>query len=159
MDAAPQAALVAPADDDCLLLVGMAFLAFGMFASSLTSNQIVAWMVGAIPLLLLVLLGCGDAVTRAVLLEAGADDVVTEDDGSIEVTTAPEHFSDVVAAMEAAGLHPENAEVTMRASTEVELDAETGSKVLRFLDILEDLDDTQAVYSNADIPESAYEDE
>ena len=65
--------------------------------------------------------------------------------------------NDVVAAMEAAGLKPENAEVTMRASTEVSLDVETGQKVLRFLDMLEDLDDTQDVYSNADIPDEAYE--
>jgi YebC/PmpR family DNA-binding regulatory protein len=91
-----------------------------------------------------------------VALDAGADDIETAEDGSIEVTTAPEAFSDVVAAMEAAGLKPENAEVTMRASTEVALDVETGQKVLKFLDMLEDLDDTQDVYSNADIPEEAY---
>jgi transcriptional/translational regulatory protein YebC/TACO1 len=59
--------------------------------------------------------------------------------------------------METADLKPANAEVTMRAGLEVELDVETGQKVLRFLDILEDLDDTQAVYSNADIPEEAYD--
>jgi YebC/PmpR family DNA-binding regulatory protein len=100
--------------------------------------------------------GTSEDAVMEVALEAGADDVVTEDDGSIEVTTAPEHFSAVVAAMEAAGLHPENAEVTMRASTEVELDVETGQKVLRFLDVLEDLDDTQDVYSNANIPDEVY---
>ncbi|MEJ2533923.1 MAG: YebC/PmpR family DNA-binding transcriptional regulator [Gammaproteobacteria bacterium] len=100
--------------------------------------------------------GTSEDAVMEVALEAGADDVVTEDDGSIEVTTAPEHFSDVVAAMEAAGLQPENAEVTMRASTEVELDVETGEKVLRFLDVLEDLDDTQDVYSNANIPDEVY---
>lgn len=71
--------------------------------------------------------------------------------------TDPEAFRDVLAAMEAAGLTPENAEVTMRASTEVEMDVETGQQVLRFLDRLEDLDDTQSVYSNADIPLAAYE--
>ena len=64
----------------------------------------------------------------------------------------------VVAAMEVAGLVPANAEVTMRASTDVELDIDTGRKVLAFLDVLEDLDDTQAVYSNADFPDEAYED-
>ena len=91
-------------------------------------------------------------------LEAGADDVVSEDDGSIEVLTAPENFSAVVAAMDAAGLQPANSEVTMRAATEVTVDADTGRKVLQFLDRLEDLDDTQDVYSNADIPEEAYAD-
>jgi YebC/PmpR family DNA-binding regulatory protein len=93
-----------------------------------------------------------------VALEAGADDIVTEEDGSVEVVTRPEAYSTVLAAMKSAGLSPENAEITMRASTEVELDEETGRKVLAFLDVLEDLDDTQEVYSNADIPEAAYED-
>jgi YebC/PmpR family DNA-binding regulatory protein len=90
-------------------------------------------------------------------LDSGAEDVVTADDGSIEVTCSPESFSDLAAGMTAADLKPENAEVTMRASTDVTLDVETGKKVLGFLDVLEDLDDTQNVYSNADIPEEAYE--
>jgi transcriptional/translational regulatory protein YebC/TACO1 len=93
-----------------------------------------------------------------VALEAGADDVIAEEDGSIEVHTSPEAFEAVVDAMEAAGIKPDSAEVTMRASTDVELDVENGQKVLRFIDALEDLDDTQDVYSNADIPDEAYED-
>jgi YebC/PmpR family DNA-binding regulatory protein len=101
--------------------------------------------------------GTSEDDVMEVALEAGADDIVTGDDGSIEVLTSPETFSGLVAAMETAGLRPANAEVTMRAGLEVELDVETGQKVLRFLDILEDLDDTQAVYSNADIPEEAYD--
>ncbi len=100
--------------------------------------------------------GTSDDAVMDVALEADADDVVSGEDGSIEVLTAPETLSKLVAAMEVAGLKPANAEVTMRASIEVALDVETGRKVLRFLDILEDLDDTQAVYSNADIPEEAY---
>ena len=91
-----------------------------------------------------------------VALDAGADDVVSEEDGSIEVITSPESYVDVKDAMEAAGLSAENAEITMRASLQVELDVEAGEKVLRFLDALEDLDDTQDVYSNADIPEESY---
>ena len=102
--------------------------------------------------------GTDEDEVMEVALEAGADDVVAEEDGSIEVITTPEAFTDVVTAMEEAGLQPANSEVTMRASTEVELDVDTGQKVLRFLDILEDLDDTQAVYSNADIPDEAYDD-
>jgi YebC/PmpR family DNA-binding regulatory protein len=96
-----------------------------------------------------------DAVMEAAL-EAGADDVVTADDGSIEVVTSPEAYDAVKKAMEDAGLKPENSEITMRASVEVELDVESGEKVLRFLDALEDLDDTQDVYSNADIPDESY---
>jgi len=101
--------------------------------------------------------GTSEEAVLEAALEAGADNIVTEDDGSIEVTTAPEAYLDVVAAMESAGLVPANAETTMRATLEVELDVETGRKVLRFLDILEDLDDTQAVYSNAYIPDEAYD--
>ena len=102
--------------------------------------------------------GTDEDQVMEVALESGADDVVTEDDGSIEVLTSAEAYTDVALAMEEAGLEPANSEVTMRASTEVALDDETGKKVLNFIDILEDLDDTQAVYSNADIPDSAYED-
>ena len=102
--------------------------------------------------------GTDEDQVMEVALESGADDVVTEDDGSIEVLTTPEAYTDVALAMEEAGLKPANSEVTMRASTEVALDDETGKKVLNFIDILEDLDDTQAVYSNADFPDSAYED-
>ncbi len=100
--------------------------------------------------------GTSEDDVMEVALEAGADDIVTGEDGSIEVVTSPEAYSGLVAAMETAGMIPANAEITMRASLEVELDVETGQKVLKFLDILEDLDDTQAVYSNADIPEEAY---
>ena len=102
--------------------------------------------------------GTSEDQVMEIALEAGADDVVTADDGSIEVITTPEAFDDVVSAMEAGNLEPANSEITMRASTEVELDVETGQKVLRLLDVLEDLDDTQAVYSNADIPDEAYQD-
>jgi len=91
-------------------------------------------------------------------LESGADDVIAADDGSIEVVASPEAYPDVLGAMQRAGLAAENAELTMRASTEVDLDVDTGRKVLRFLDALEELDDTQDVYSNANIPDEAYED-
>ncbi len=101
--------------------------------------------------------GTSEDEVMEVALEAGADDIVTGEDGSIEVLTSPETFSGINAAMETAGIIPANAEVTMRADLEVELDVDTGQKVLKFLDILEDLDDTQAVYSNADIPEEAYD--
>jgi YebC/PmpR family DNA-binding regulatory protein len=102
--------------------------------------------------------GTSEDEVLEVALEAGAEDIVVADDDSIEVITDPANHGAVVAAMEAAGLHPENAEITKRASTEVELDVETGQKVLQFLDALEDLDDAQEVYSNADIPAGAYAD-
>jgi YebC/PmpR family DNA-binding regulatory protein len=86
-------------------------------------------------------------------LEAGADDVLTNEDGSIDVLAAPEQFEAVRDALVAAGFQPENAEVTMRASTSVALGQEDAEKMIRLLDRLEDLDDVQNVYSNADIGE------
>jgi YebC/PmpR family DNA-binding regulatory protein len=100
--------------------------------------------------------GTSEDDVMEVALEAGADDIVTGDDSSIEVVTSPEAFTGVLEAMRAAELDPENSEITQRASLEVELDVESGEKVLRFLDALEDLDDTQDVFSNADIPAEAY---
>ncbi len=91
-----------------------------------------------------------DALMDAAL-EAGADDVVTNDDGSIDVYTTPNEFGTVLDALEAAGLKPDNAEVTMIASTEADLDVETAPKLLRLIDMLEDLDDVQDVYHNGAI--------
>ncbi len=85
-----------------------------------------------------------------VALEAGAEDVVTNDDGSIDVITAPEEFMNVKDAVLAAGLQPEMAEVTERPATTVQLELEDAQKVMRLVDALEDLDDVQNVYSNAD---------
>ncbi|MDT8404254.1 YebC/PmpR family DNA-binding transcriptional regulator [Sulfuriflexus sp.] len=93
-----------------------------------------------------------DAIMEAAL-EAGADDVTTHDDGSIDVLTTPEAFMDVKETMVAAGHVPENAEITMQPSTTVDLNLEDAEKVLRLVDALEDLDDVQNVYSNADISE------
>jgi len=101
--------------------------------------------------------GTGEDKVMEAALEAGAEDIETGDDGSIEVLTTPEQFSSVLGAMRAAGLEPEEAEVTMRPSTWVELDVEAGEKMVRFLDVLEDLDDAQNVWHNADVPAEAYE--
>ena len=90
-------------------------------------------------------------------LEAGAEDIVTHASGAVDVVTTPDHFSDVKSALEATGLTPENAEVTMSPSTKVEMDVELAEKVLRLIDNLEDLDDVQNVYSNADFTEELME--
>lgn len=85
-------------------------------------------------------------------LEAGADDVMTDADGAITVTTSPESFSAVKSAIEAAGVKAEYAQVAMVPSTEVALtEAELAEKMLRLQDMLEELDDVQNVYSNAQI--------
>ena len=85
-----------------------------------------------------------------VALEAGADDVVNNEDGSIDVWTNPEDFVTVSTAIDESGLKTESAEVTMQASTEVALEQDDAEKVIRLVDMLEDLDDVQNVYTNAD---------
>ncbi len=88
-----------------------------------------------------------------VALEAGADDLLTHDDGAIEVITSADAWEEVHQALVKAGLVPVHSEVTMQASTTQTLEGEEAEKMLRFLDALEDLDDVQNVYSNADIVE------
>jgi YebC/PmpR family DNA-binding regulatory protein len=88
-------------------------------------------------------------------LEAGADDIEVEDDGSMSVTTSWEALSEVAAALASAGLAPEHAEVMMVPSVRVPCDAEAAEAVLKLTDALEELDDVQNVYSNADYPHGA----
>ena len=82
-------------------------------------------------------------------LEAGAEDVITGDDGSIEVLTGPTDFEAVKEALEAAGLKAEIADVTMRAENTIELSGDDAQRMQKLLDVIEDLDDVQAVYHNA----------
>ena len=93
--------------------------------------------------------GTGEDKLMEVALEAGADDVVVGDDGAIEVLTTPADFEPVRQALDSAGLKAELAEVTMRAENPIELSGEDVAKMQRLLDVLEDLDDVQAVYHNA----------
>lgn len=92
-----------------------------------------------------------------VALEAGAEDVVTNDDDSFDVLTTPDEFLAVKDALVGAGLEPENAEVTMRPETQSELEANDAAKVVRLVDMLENLDDVQEVYSNASISDEVME--
>ncbi len=91
-----------------------------------------------------------DAVMEAAL-EAGAEDVVTNDDGSVDVVTTPEDFTAIREALNGAGLDTEVSEVTYNASTQAALDRDAAEKLLKLVDALEDLDDVQEVYHNADI--------
>lgn len=97
-----------------------------------------------------------DSVMEAAL-DAGAEDIIVADDGSIEVLTTDEDYVAVKQAMTDAGLEPEDSELTMRASTNAELDLDDAQKVLRLVDLLESSDDVQDVYYNTEIPEEAYE--
>ena len=95
--------------------------------------------------------GTSEDRVMEVALDAGADDVLSDDDGAIEVLTSPAGFEKTRQALEAAGLKAEVAEVTMRAETPIDLDADDSQKMQKLLDVLEDLDDVQAVYHNAAI--------
>ena len=93
--------------------------------------------------------GTDEERVMEVALEAGAEDVVTDDDGAIEVLTAPGEFEAVKDALEAAGLAPADADVTMRPDLSIELSGEDAERMQKLLDVLEDLDDTQAIFHNA----------
>lgn len=97
--------------------------------------------------------GASEEQLMEVALEAGAEDIVEQDDGSYEVLTSTEAYLDVKEALVKAGLEPDNAEVTMVPSTTVELDREGAEANLKLIDMLEDLDDVQNVYSNAEFSE------
>jgi YebC/PmpR family DNA-binding regulatory protein len=98
--------------------------------------------------------GTSEERVMEVALEAGAEDVLTNEDGSIEVITAPQDFEAVKAGLEKAGLKPGIAEVTMKPSTEVSLSGEDAAKMRRLLDALENLDDVQEVYTTAALAEA-----
>jgi transcriptional/translational regulatory protein YebC/TACO1 len=98
--------------------------------------------------------GTSEDAVMEVALEAGAEDVVSDDDGAIEVLTAPADFEAVKAALEAKGLKPEIAEVTMRAENTVELAGDDAARMQKLLDVIEDLDDVQDVFHNALLSEA-----
>ena len=93
--------------------------------------------------------GTSEDALMEVALEAGAQDVITDDDGAIEVLTDPADFEAVKAALETAGFKPEVAGVTMRAENTIELEGEDAARMQKLLDVLEDLDDVQEIYHNA----------
>ena len=97
--------------------------------------------------------GTSEDMVMEVALDAGAEDVIASEDGAIEVLTSPADFEKVKNALEAAGLKPELAEVTMRAENSIDLSGDDAQRMQKLLDVLEDLDDVQEVYHNAEIDE------
>ena len=97
--------------------------------------------------------GTSEDKVMEVALEAGAEDVISDDEGAIEVLTSPADFEAVKDALEAAGLKPEVAEVTMRAENTIELAGDDAARMQKLLDVLEDLDDVQEVFHNAHLSE------
>ncbi len=101
--------------------------------------------------------GSNEDEIMEIALDAGAEDIVNEEDGSLEVITTPERFAEVKLALKEAGHEPMAAEITMRADLLTAVDVDTAEKLLRLIDVLEDLDDVQEVYFNADIPDEVLE--
>ncbi|WP_280191071.1 YebC/PmpR family DNA-binding transcriptional regulator [Delftia sp. PS-11] len=95
--------------------------------------------------------GTSEDLVMEVALEAGADDVIVDDEGAIEVLTAPTEFETVRDALQAKGLAPEVAEVTMRPENTVALEGDDAARMQKLLDMIEDLDDVQDVYHNAEL--------
>jgi len=129
--------------------------AFGKFGGNLGTDGSVAFMFRKLGALSFAAGADEEKITEAAI-EAGADDVVTYDDGAIDVLTAPDAFATVKAAMEASGLHADIAEITLRADNDIAVGGDTAQQVAKLLRWLEDLDDVQNVYSNADLGEDAY---
>jgi len=126
--------------------------AFTKFGGNLGADGSVNYLFNKVGQLLFPSGSDEDTVMEAAI-DAGAEDVIPDDDGSIEVLTAPNDFEQVRDAMIAAGMEAETAQITMRASTSAELGVKEAGSMIKMLDLLEDLDDVQEVYSNADISE------
>ena len=124
--------------------------AFSKFGGNLGADGSVAYLFNHVGLLTYPEGSDEDRIMEAAI-DAGAEDVLVEEDQSVEVLTDPQEFEAVRDAMRKAGLSPASAELTMRASTSAELDADAASSMVKMLEMLEDLDDVQNVYSNADI--------
>jgi len=125
---------------------------FSKFGGNLGTDGSVSYLFTKIGLISLQNEVDEDTIMEAAL-EGGAEDIVTNNDNSIDIITNPDNLVDVKEAILAAGYKPENTEVTMRASTTNELDKKSAETMIRLLDALEDLDDVQKVYSNAEIPD------
>ena len=124
--------------------------AFSKFGGNLGADGSVNYLFNHVGQLLFAAGSDEDTVMEAAI-EAGAEDVVVDADQSIEVLTEPGDFETVRDVMVAAGLEPESAKLTMRASTNANLDSKEAASMIKLLEMLEDLDDVQEVYSNADI--------
>jgi YebC/PmpR family DNA-binding regulatory protein len=126
--------------------------AFTKFGGNLGADGSVNYLFNRVGQLMYPVGSCEDTIMEAAI-EAGAEDVIVDTDGSIEVLTDPDDFESVRDAMAATGAEPDSAQVTMRASTNSELGVKEAGSMIKMLEMLEDLDDVQEVYSNADISE------
>ena len=130
--------------------------AFAKFGGNLGTDGSVSYLFNHVGHLMFAA-GSDEDVIMEAAIDAGAEDVIVDNDQSIEVLTEPTGFEEVRDKIVAAGLEPDNAELTMRASTSAELDAKAAASMIKMLEMLDDLDDVQQVYSNADISDEILE--
>ena len=130
--------------------------AFSKYNGNMGTDGSVAYMFDKVGVILMAEGAEEDAVMDGVL-DAGADDVVTHDDGSIEVNCAPSDYVAVITALNEASMEMESSEIVQRAANEIALGDDDALKVMKLVDALEELDDVQDVFTNADFPESAFE--
>ena len=129
--------------------------AFSKYKGNMGTEGSVAYMFEKLGVILMPA-GADEEQIMDVVLEAGAEDIVTHDDDTVEITCPSEAYHDVVNALTEAELPPESSEVVQRAANEITLSDSDAEKVMRLIDALEELDDVQDVFTNADFPESVF---
>jgi len=150
------AVLVECSSDNKNRIVAEVRHAFSKYNGSLGTSGSVAYMFTSLGVIEMAE-GADEEQVMEVALEAGADDIVTHEDGTVEVTCPPAEYVALRGAFEQAGMAVANSEVTKRAENEIALSQDDAEKVMKLIDALEDLDDVVEVFSNADFPESAFE--
>ena len=128
--------------------------AFSKYNGSMGTSGSVAYMFNSLGVIIMGE-GADEESVMDVALEAGAEDIITHDDGTVEVLCPPSEYVAVMSALEQAEMAVAESEVTKRAENEISLSEEDAEKVLKLVDALEDLDDVVDVFTNADYPESA----
>jgi DNA-binding regulatory protein, YebC/PmpR family len=127
--------------------------AFSKFNGSMGTSGSVAYMFQSLGSIIMEE-GAEEEAVMEVVLDAGADDIITHDEGTVEVICPPSQYVAVMQALEQADMKVAQSEVTKRAENEIALSEEDAEKVMKLVDALEDLDDVVDVYTNADFPES-----
>ena len=130
--------------------------AFSKYNGNMGTEGSVAYMFEKVGVILLPD-GSDEEQVMDVVLDAGAEDIAKHDDGTVEISCPAEVYDAVVGALDTAGLEPDSSEVLYRAENEIELSEEDGEKVMKLIDALEELDDVQDVYTNADFPETLFD--
>lgn len=129
--------------------------AFSKYNGNMGNEGSVAYMFQKLGVIIMAE-GADEEQVMEVVLDAGAEDIVTHDDGTVEINCAATDYVAVVSALNEAGMAIESSEVTQRAENEIALGDDDAEKVIKLVDALEDLDDVQEVFTNADFPESIF---